>query len=70
MESPTQSPCPNPEQRKRRHDFYLRNGFHDTNLYRSYETIDMTLMMLGLGTFTMQYWDDITNELRQHWTWD
>ena len=70
MESPTQTPCPNPEQRKRRHDFYLRNGFRDTNLYRSYETIEMTLMMLGLGTFTMQDWDDITNELRQHWTWD
>ena len=70
MESPTQTPCPNPEQRKRRHDFYLRNGFRDTNLYRSYETVEMTLLMLGLGTFTMQDWDDITNELRQHWTWD
>ena len=70
MESPTQTPCPNPEQRKRRHDFYLRNGFRDTNLYRSYESIEMTLMILGPGTFTMKDWDDITNELRQHWTWD
>ena len=70
MESPTQTPCPNPEQRKRRHDFYLRNGFRDTNLYRSYESIEMTLMILGPGTFTMKDWDDITNELRQHWAWD
>ena len=70
MESPTQTPCPNPEQRKRRHDFYLRNGFRDTNLYRTYENIEMTIMMIGPGTFTMQDWDDITNELRQHWTWD
>ena len=30
----------------------------------------MTLMILGPGTFTMKDWDDITNELRQHWTWD
>ena len=70
MESPTQTPCPNPEQRKRRHDFYLRNGFRDTDLYRSYEDVEMTLMMMGPGTFTMQDWDEITSELRQHWTLD
>ena len=70
MESPTQTPCPNPDQRKRRHEFYLRNGFRDTNLYRTYENIEMTIMMIGPGKFTMQDWDDITNELRQHWTWD
>ena len=67
MESPYQEPCPNPEQRKRRHGFYLRNGFHDTNVYRSYNDITMTVMMMGPGTFTLQDWDDITNELKKHW---
>ena len=67
MESPYQDPCPNPEQRKRRHGFYLRNGFRDTNVYRSYSDITMTVMMTGPGTFTVQDWDDITNELKQYW---
>lgn len=66
MESPTQV-CDNMEQRKRRHDFYLRNGFHDTNIYRTYNDITMTVMMMGKGTFTMKDWDDITNELKQFW---
>ena len=35
MESPTQV-CDNISQRRRRHDFYLRNGFRDTNVYRTY----------------------------------
>ncbi len=30
----------------------------------------MTIMMMGPGVFTMADWDTITNELRQHWTWD
>ena len=67
MESPYQEPCPNPEQRRRRHGFYLRNGFRDTDVYRSYGDITMTVMMTGPGTFTLQDWDDITNELKQFW---
>lgn len=67
MESPYQDPCPNPEQRKRRHAFYLRNGFRDTEVYRSYGDVTMTVMMMGPGTFTLQDWDDITNELKQFW---
>ena len=67
MESPYQDPCPNPEQRRRRHGFYLRNGFRDTDVYRSYGDITMTVMMTGPGTFTLQDWDDITNELKQFW---
>ena len=66
MESPTQV-CDNQNQRKRRHNFYLRNGFRDTNVYRSYNDITMTIMMMGEGTFTMQDWDEITNELKQFW---
>ena len=66
MESPTQV-CENSDQRERRHAFYLRNGFRDTNVYRTYNDITMTIMMMGEGTFTMQDWDDITNELKQYW---
>lgn len=70
MESPYQVPCPNPEQRSRRQQFYLRNGFRDSNLFKSYEDIEMTMMIIGSESFTMQDWDAITNELRQHWSWD
>ncbi len=63
MESPYQDPCDNLEQRKRRHEFYLRNGFRDTNVFRSYQDVTMTVMMMGQGTFTMKDWDDITDEL-------
>ena len=66
MESPTQV-CENIDQRERRHDFYLRNGFRDTNVYCTYNGITWTIMMMGKGTFTMQDWDDITNELKQFW---
>ena len=66
MESPTQD-CENIAQRKRRHDFYLRNGFRDTNVYRTYNGITMTIMITGEGTFTMQDWDSIIHELQQFW---
>lgn len=66
VESPTQV-CDNMEQRRKRHAFYLRNGFRDTNVYRTYNDITMTIMMMGEGTFTMQDWDDITNELKRFW---
>ena len=67
MESPYQVPCANPEQRRRRHAFYLRNGFRDTNVFRTYSHITMTVMMMGEGTFTLQDWDAITNELKRFW---
>ena len=66
MESTTQV-CDNLEQRRKRQAFYLRNGFRDTNVYRTYSDITMTVMMMGKGTFTMKDWDDITNELKQFW---
>ena len=66
MESPTQV-CENIIQRQRRHQFYLRNGFRDTNIYRTYNDITMTIMMRGEGTFTMKDWDDIIHELQQFW---
>ena len=66
MESPTQV-CENIDQRKRRHAFYLRNGFRDTNVYRSYNNITMTIMMIGEGSFTLNDWDEIVNELKRFW---
>ena len=46
------------------------NGFQDTNLYRKYDVVEMTIMMMGPGTFTMQDWDDIVSELKKFWTWE
>ena len=66
MES-TNQVCDNLEQRQKRQAFYIRNGFRDTKLYRTYNDITMTIMMRGEGTFTKQDWDDITNELKRFW---
>lgn len=66
MESPEQ-PCDNVEQRRRRHSFYLRNGFRDTNVCRTFDGITYTIMMKGHGTFTMQDYDAIIRELQQFW---
>ena len=65
-ESTTQV-CDNLEERRKRQAFYLRNGFRDTNVYRTYNDITMTIMMRGEGTFTMQDWDDIIHELQKFW---
>lgn len=67
MESPYQEPCDNLEQRRRRHGFYLRNGFHDTHVYRTYGDVTFTIMMMGPGTFTMRDWDNIIEELKRSW---
>ena len=66
MESPEQI-CENSEQRKRRHAFYLRNGFRDTGVGKSFKGIDYTIMMNGEGTFTQHDYDQIINELRSYW---
>jgi GNAT superfamily N-acetyltransferase len=66
MESPEQL-CDNIEQRKRRHAFYLRNGFRDTNVFRTYDGITYTIMMIGEGTFTKHDYDDIISDLRRFW---
>lgn len=66
MESPEQV-CDNAEQRRRRHAFYLRNGFRDTGVGKSFGGIDYTIMMNGKGTFTMHDYDNIISELRSFW---
>ena len=69
MESPLQE-CANSEQRKSRHRFYLRNGFRDTHVYRHFDDVEMTIMMMGEGTFTINDWEDLTGELKQFWNWE
>jgi len=66
MESPEQE-CDNSEQRKRRCAFYLRNGFRKTGVGKSFEGIDYTILMNGEGTFTLQDYDEVLNELRSFW---
>ena len=66
MESPEQV-CENSEQRKRRHAFYLRNGFRDTGVGKSFKGIDYTIMMYGEGTFMQRDYDLIIDELRSCW---
>ena len=66
MESPEQV-CENSEQRKRRHAFYLRNGFRDTGVGKSFKGIDYTIMMIGEGSFTQHDYDQVINELRSFW---
>ena len=66
MESTTQV-CENIVQRKRRREFYLRNGFRDTNVYRNYNDITMTIMMRGPGSFTLKDWDKMVDELKRFW---
>ena len=66
MESPEQV-CENSEQRKRRLAFYLRNGFRDTGVGKSFKGIDYTIMMIGEGSFTQYDYDQIIDELRSFW---
>lgn len=67
MESPTQV-CDNQEVRRRRHAFYLRNGFRDTGVGKIFDGgVDMTILMNGEGTFTMQDYEEVLGELRSFW---
>lgn len=68
MESPEQQVCDNREQRRRRHAFYLRNGFRDTGVGKSFDGVDMTILMNGEGTFTLQDYETVLNELRSFWS--
>ena len=66
MESPRQ-PCANREQRLRRQAFYLRNGFCETHVYRTFANIEYTILMLGEGSFTQQDYDAIIRSLHRFW---
>lgn len=67
IESPLQPDAPNPEQRKRRHAFYLRNGLKDTGTSRSWDGLTFTILTNSDEPFTQQDYDDIVAELRAVW---
>ena len=67
MEDPAQPGAPNPEQRRRRRDFYLRNGFRETGVGRTYGPVAMTILLRGDDTFTQADYSEITSELFRRW---
>lgn len=67
IESPMQPDAPNPEQRRRRHAFYLRNGLKDTGANRTYNDITFTIMSSSDAPFTQQDYDEIVAALRAAW---
>jgi GNAT superfamily N-acetyltransferase len=67
IESPDQTDAPNPEQRRRRHAFYLRNGMKDTGAYRTYKGITFTILSSSDEPFTQQDYGDIVDALRTAW---
>ena len=68
MEDPAQPGAPNPEQRRRRRDFYLRNGFRETGVGKTFGPVAMTMMLKGEDTFAMSDYDTLLSELRRFWT--
>ena len=67
MEDPAQPDAPNPEQRRRRTAFYLRNGFRETGIGRNYGSVAMTMLLFGDDTFTRADYDTLTAELFRLW---
>ena len=67
IESPLQADAPNPEQRKRRHGFYLRNGLKDTGANRTYNGITFTILSSSDAPFTEQDYEEIVTALRAAW---
>ena len=68
IESPMQPDAPNPEQRERRHAFYVGLGLKDTPTSRTYEGITYTIMTSSDKPFTQRDYDDIINALRSVWS--
>ena len=54
-------------QRRRRRDFYLRNGFRETGVGRTYGPVAMTILLRGDDTFTQADYSQITAELFRLW---
>ena len=67
IESPWQADAPNPEQRARRHAFYVRFGLKDTPTSRTFDGITYTIMTNSDKPFAQQDYDDIIAALRSVW---
>ena len=57
------SAAPNNEQRMKRRQFYLRNGYKETGLFLSYLGVDYEVFCMG-GEFDPQVFKDMMKELR------
>ena len=68
MEDPAQHGAPNAAQRLRRRDFYLRNGFRETGVGKTFGPVAMTMMLKGEDTFAVSDYDTLLSELRRFWT--
>ena len=66
MESPRQE-ADNDEQRRRRYAFYLRNGFSDTRIERTFCGVTYVILQLGGACFTPHDYDRLLGELRSCW---
>ena len=64
VESPLQTDASNLEIRKRRHAFYLRNGFRDSGLYHNYKGVSYSIITNSNRTFTQKDYDEIISAIR------
>lgn len=62
IESPYKH-CANEEQRRHRHNFYLRNGFEDTNVYQG---DDFIIMKDGKASFTSHDYEAIFRQVEKY----
>jgi GNAT superfamily N-acetyltransferase len=67
MEDPAQPGAPNPEQRRRRAAFYLRNGFRETGVGRTFGPVAMTILLKGDDVFTPADYDQLLAEIFRFW---
>ena len=63
IESPLQEDAPNLNIRKRRHDFYIRNGWRDTGVYYTYNGVSLSVMSNSQEPFTQKDYDEIDSLL-------
>ena len=55
------------ERIRRRSDFYLRNGFRNTGVGKSFEGVDYVILQNGDRVFTLQDYEEVLDELRSAW---
>ena len=67
MEDPAQPGAPNAAQRRRRRDFYLRNGFRETGVGKTFGPVAMTILLRGDDTFAMSDYDTLLSEIFRFW---
>ena len=58
IESPFQADAPDQDIRKRRHDFFIRNGLRDTGIYYTYNGVSLSIMTNSEKPFTQKDFDD------------